>query len=335
MSDWFSALLGKVLREETRDFVIRGPLTVDGTAPAFDPLVGGATYLLVSVKSLRLPYRRKNVTRYSGVVHAFANLPGLFGAAKFASATTPDGLASLDAKNKANVLTLNKPIVGPTPWAVDGGDLQLQIGLFSVADENLATPFLKTMTTLSDTIGVAFAASVKPFVDVITTGVQAFTSSEGKVALEIGLDVNYRPPQPGYYALVAAEKGKLKTARFDLDSADMKLRVDGKNYEDEAYLVFGVEAVKQQPRWAEIAELQRAYALVQAALRNNDLKAATEAVEAFRLLALTSPDLIASDAKALVKKAEDWVKDVLGGANTSLTAGTRQIPDFKDLDLYG
>jgi hypothetical protein len=154
---WLNELIGNVARTETIDFLVTPALTIGEAMPGMTPLVSGDNYLSIKVKSLRLPFTRKGVTKLYGVVHTFANLPGAGQEdVEFASATTPSGLSGLDPQNISNVITIDKQVVGPTPW--NGGDLQLQIGLFSVVEQELAGPFLSTMTALSDKVGVAFAA---------------------------------------------------------------------------------------------------------------------------------------------------------------------------------
>jgi hypothetical protein len=330
---WFGDLLGDVLHQEAVDYVVTGALSVDGTMPTFTALEADTTYLSIRVKSLRLPFTRKGVNKLYGVVHSFADIPGGPGeAVRFATATTPAELAGVDPKNLSKVVTVDKAVVGPTPWW--GGDLKLQIGLFSVVEQNLAAPFLSTLTALSNQVGVSFAATAKPFVDVISMGVAALSRDVGSVKLEIGLDRGYDPPVPGHYALIAAPAGALRDAKFDLDSSDGKLKVDGVHYTEKPYIVFTIEAVTQQPRWGEIAELRAAYQKIREAKRLNDQAKAKDALTSFRLLALSSTDLIFSDAQALVKKAEDDLKTFFGSAKISGFA-EREPADFEALRLYG
>jgi hypothetical protein len=329
---WFKDLIGNVARAETVDFVLTPPLTVNGQAPGLAALEADTTYLQVDIKALRLPFKREGVTRYHGLVHVFADLPGRNGqTVQFANATTPSKLAGLDPKHVSNVLTINKRVVGPTPWS--GGDLMLQIGLFSVVEQDLAGPFLSTITALSDKVGVAFAATAKPFIDIIGAGVQALTAKEGSVKLEVGLDLSVSPPVTGYYALVATAKDKLNGAQFDLDPNDFRLKVNGQPYVDKPYLVFGVSAVTQQERWGEIEDLRTAYQAVRDAIVANDQDKATEAFVVFRRLARISLELIDSDAERLIEKVEALLTKAFGQANRS--KGLDQaIPEFEAIALY-
>lgn len=330
---WFNDLVGKVSKAETIDFVFRGPLTVGGKLPELLPLNAHATYLQVDVKSLRLPLTREGVTRYHGVVHTFVDIAGRGNqAAQFATATTPSALAGLDPKNVSNILTINKRVVGPTPW--NGGDLKLQIGLFSVVEQDLAGPFLSTITALSDKFGGAFVATAKPFIDIIGEGVKALSRQEGSVKLEVGLDITASQPHAGYYALVAASKDSLQDAKLDLDPSDFRLRVDGSDYKHHAYLIYGIVSAPKQDRWGEIDDLREAYQAVRQSIIENKQSDAEIAVRSFSRLALTSSELIADDADRLVAEVEKLVGRAFGGANRSKhTAAT--LPEFGALPLYG
>ncbi len=331
--DWFGNILRKVEHDETIDFIVTSPLTVGGQAQTFPALVSGQNYLSIKAKSLRLPYTRVLTSKYYGVVHAFANLPGNGQeAAEFASASTPEKLAGLDPTNVSNVITIDKQLVGPTPW--NGGDLRLQIGLFSVVEKEFAGPFLSTVTALSDKVGVAFVAAAKPYLDVISSAVSALTRQVGSVRLEVGLDKGYTPPTPGHYAIIAAAAGSLQSPTFDLDPADGRLKVNGAYYTDKPYLVFTIEAADQQDRWGEIPELRAAYQKIKDAARKNDQNEAKDAMTGFRLLALTSPDLTGPDADKLVQKIEAWLTKIFGDANTGLAADGSALPDFDALGLY-
>lgn len=329
---WFTDQVDRITHAETVDFVITGPLTVDGALPTLPPLTPDKSYLEIRVKALRLPFKREWGSKYHGVVHAFADLASRTGeSAAFAAASTPSALAGLDAKNVSNVLTIDKRMIGPTPWS--GGALKLQIGLFSVVAQDLAVPFLTTISALSEKVGGALVAAAKPFVDIITASVKDLSQQEGSVRLAIGLDWSPADPQTGYYVIVAAPKNALKDAKFDLDKRDFRLRVNGADYVAAPYLVFGIGSGDRQERWGEIEGLKAAYETVRRCIVENNQSEAQEAFNAFRRLALTSPDLIETDAATLVKKVEDMMKTVFG-ASVRKKLNAPSPPAFDRLALY-
>lgn len=330
ITQWVDDLIKRVTKEETVDFIVTERLTIGGKMVEMNPLKRSETYISIKVRSLRLPFTRKGSSKIHGIVHSFANLPGAWSeAVEFANATTPSALAGLDPKNVSNVIVIDKQVVGPTPW--HGGDLKLQIGLFSIVEQELAGAFLSTMTALSDKVGVSFVAPAKPFLDVISAGVSALTRQVGSVKLEIGMDKSFEPPVPGTYALIAAPRGELNGAKFDVDPSDGKLKVNGEHYEKQPYLVFTIEAVARQDRWGEIAELRNAYRVISDAVKGNDQSKAREAMTSFRLLALTSPDLVELDALSLVEKVDQRLSVVFASPMVSGRPESSAMPKFEDL----
>jgi hypothetical protein len=316
---WLSDLIHKVTTTDAVDFVRTGPLPIGNQPPAATALQPGEGYLSVRVASLRLPNTRQKVfEKLYGIVHAFADLPSAAGShIQFAAATMPSKLAGVDPVNLQNVLIINKLVVGPTPWS--GGDLNLQIGLFSVVSENLAGPFLDTMTKLSDTVGVAFA-------------VEALTRATGSVKLEIGLDETFSPPTTGNFAIVAEAVAKLAGKTLSLDPADKKLLVNGVHYTDKPYLIFFIESSQERSDWGEIPELKTAYGAIRDAVVGNDQGKAKSTLEAFERLANFSPDLTANDAARLIRKVRDLVAGAFKvAANAS---EMMQLPEFHEVGLY-
>lgn len=329
---WLSELIKKVVRKEKVDFVRSDPLGIGAAQPIITPLVADENYVSVVVKQLRLPYTRVATTKLYGVVHSFVRLQRLGqGAVDFACATTPARLAGVDPKGIANALTISKRVMGPAPWR--GGSLSLETGLFSVVSENLAGPFLDTLTSLSEKVGVSFATAAAPFIDVIRTGAVAMTRASNSVALEVGLDEEFTPPQACIFALVAAPVGELDKAKLSVDAADYRLKYAGADYTKKPYMVIAIEASSQRDDWAEIPDLREAYDAVVKAVRDGKQDEAETALNAFSRRARTSSDLIAHDAERLIKKVDAVVhppvKSPVGGAVAS-----RSLPEFADLDLY-
>lgn len=330
---WLSELIRHVTTTEAVDFVI-SPALGAGTATAVTtPLVSGQAYVTVRIASLRLPNTRQKIfDRVYGLVHAYGQLSSPRGAdLQFAAATMPSQLAGVDPKNLQNVLSINKAVMGPTPWS--GGDLQLQLGLFSVVSENLAGPFLETLTALTDTVGVAFAGAAKPYVDLVKFGVEKFTDASGSVKLEIGLDQTLPNPATGYFALVAARKDALAGKKFSYDPADFKLLVDGVAYTDKPYLIFAIEASQQRPDWGNIPDIKQSYAALIAAIEKGDRNTAQDSLTVFKRLTTISPDLIDADGERLIAKVDALFNKVFAAAGNSAEA-VAVLPKFHQLDLY-
>lgn len=330
---WFSDLIGKVTHKGTVDFFVSDALPI-GSSLAVTAPIAKDTYISVRVASLRLPNTRQKVfDRVFGVVHAFAALSSRFGTRnEFASASTPSKLAGVDPRNLENVITIDKLVVGPTPWS--GGDFNLQIGLFSVVSENLADAFLGTLTKLTETVGVAFAATAKPYTEALKFGIEKLTGVEGSVKLEIGTDKTTSPPQTGLFALVATKQNALNGKSLSIDPTDRRLLVNGQHYTEKPYLIFSIESSNERSDWGDIPDLKASYEAMRQAIILNQRDKAEECLKVFARLSAVSPDLIPTDATTLVAKAELLLKQIYGGANTSGAAPPVAVPAFESLDLY-
>ena len=98
--------------------------------------------------------------------------------------------------------------------------------------------------------------------------------------------------------------------------------------------MFSIRRTLQKADYGEIPELNERYAAVQVAIKGNKIKDAQDALTAFRLAAVASPDLISSDAKRLVAKAEQKVKDAFPAGGVSLTPTAAKIESLSDIGLY-
>jgi hypothetical protein len=108
--------------------------------------------------------------------------------------------------------------------------------------------------------------------------------------------------------------------------------VSGVHYTDEPYLIFVIDSSQERGDWGEIPELKTAYAAIKDAVVGNEQTKARSAFEAFRRLAVFSPDLIQADATRLVSKVNDLLNSVFKEAGTA--GETMHFPDLHDVGLY-
>jgi len=307
---------------------------VDGNtgAPAF---VDGETYVELYVQSLRLRNARKFTQKYDGVVYSFVTLP--FQATenvKVPAVSKPNELVQLDPGAISKVITFNKQMMGAIPWR--GGPMLLELGLFSVKGDNLLSPVLDFVTEISDAAGISFVGKIAPFAPLISKGVDIIAGQTANVALEVGIDTALQVGKPGVHAIIAEPKdGKLDKTKLSVDPADGKLLYDGQPLKA-SYCVFSIKGSTQKSDFGQIPELKDKFAAFRAALQKQVEDDAKEALAAFRVAALTSPDLIRSDAKRLVALAEQMMGDVFGGGQVSLAPveSLRAAESLDKLPLY-
>src|SRR5437762_3477848 len=166
------------------------------------PVPPGTSYVTVRLRSLHLPFVRKGLTRFHGVVHAFTSLAHLrSGDAQFQFVSTPSKLAGVDAANHDKVVTVDKIVAGPVPYR--GGSVTAEIGLFSVAARDLAAPYLEMLEGMSKALGVSFISKATEMLQVIDKGVGQIVSDGSRSTLEIGLSVDFSELAEGTYIVVA------------------------------------------------------------------------------------------------------------------------------------
>jgi hypothetical protein len=294
-------------------------------------------YLNVFLKSARVVDARIGFTTFYGAVHSFISLLHRSGnAAEFNVITAPSALRNLDTKSVDRVIQLNQRLLGPVPYA--GGDVTLEIGLFSIASSNLAAPYLQLLETLSKTAGVSYLSAALPFAGPILEGMRLLTGNSQDATLEVGISTTQPAPKLGYFAIIRAPKGELDARRLTVDPSDFRLLVDGAALRDYPYMVLEFNAEPMRSDWFTIPEIAAAYRNVQEEYRNGRPDALTEALTIFRRTAIASNDLQDEDARKLASKVAARYREMGPPAETARAAGGRgpgvSPPDLKDIGLY-
>src|ERR1039458_9076544 len=293
-------------------------------------------YLNVWLQSFRITNVRKGLKKFYGTVYSFTSLPILDGnggkKAEFQVATTPGQLKNIDAEHVDRIIVLNKRLLGPIPYR--GGDVELEVGLFSIKEADLAGPFLSVLDSLSKTAGVSFISAALPFAGPLKDGINLLSGASSDSILEIGLSTVYSPAETGYFAIMRAQQNQVDPAQLRIDN-NRQLVEDrtGKPISDYPYLVFRVEVSKQREDWFLIPDLAAAYKALRDEIKGGVLNKINDAFAVFRRTALTCPDLLLADAKLLVAKIASDVKAAVGTTPTAAGAGAT-IRDLADVPLY-
>lgn len=329
-----------VWRERSQNWVHGwlGAEQAPAAAPAGD-IPPESAYLNVFLKSAQIVNARKGLTTFYGAVHSYMKLPHRANQpAEFNVVTTPSALKQADARRLNRVIQMDKRLLGPVPYA--GGDLEMEVGLFSIAAGELAAPYLELLESLSKNAGVSFLSSAIPFAGPILQGVKLLTNSAGD-CLEIGISRTYSTARQGIYVVTRASKDILNLADLKVDESDYTL-LDGRGraVADYPYMVFEIRAEKERFDWFTIPELEKAYSRVQDAFREQNDRQADAAMEVFRRVALTCDDLTMPDAAKLADKVRRMYESVGApvsarrGASGTGTAPAKLLPNLKDLTLY-
>jgi hypothetical protein len=329
---WIQSLWETIKAAPTQDLILVGPLSVPNAPWTGQPIEQDECYIELYLEALRLKYARRFASRFHVIVYAFATL-AVEGreSADIAAISKSNRLADLDSSALGQVIVHSKKLMGPLPWR--GGELQLELGLFSVQTGNIVGDVLNFVTEVSSRAGLSFIGQMESFVPLITKGMNLVAGQTRETALEVGIDQALRPNRSGVYAIVNADKS-VETRTITIDPSDMKLLADGVPL-DEAYCVFSIRRADQKTDFGEIPTLRAKYAALMDRIRSNDMQGAKDALTAFRLEAVTSPDLIPADAAALVQKAEGRVRLAFAGGPIAFVPVKTAQETLADLRLYG
>jgi hypothetical protein len=338
---WISNVWAKMSGAPAEDLAVILDLAVPGQTGL--PIVKDECYVELYVESLRLEKARKFATKFHGVVYAFQKLAREGSvSAELAAISKPDKLAKLDGRSLDNVITVSRQLMGAVPWR--GGTLHLELGLFSIRSGNLLSPVLDFVTQVSATAGVSFIGTVAPFVPLMIKGMDMIAGQVDDVAIEVAFDADLDLRTSGVHAIIAKPKAELDVSQITVDPSDRKLLIGGKPLEC-GYCVFSIRQTKQKADFGEIPELKEKYAALLTAIRSNNRQVVDDALTAFRLAVLTSPDLIPADSDVLVAKATEKVNKafesaaprrggVVGALRGTLSGARHESETLADLGLY-
>jgi hypothetical protein len=210
-----------------------------------------------------------------------------------------------------------------------GGDLQLEVGLFLVPSQNLLAPFLEVVEDIAKLAAQPFAAAAAPFVGPATKALGLLLGdTDGNIELQIGLTKTWATPEVGLFAVAR----RAFTDDVSYDSQQRRLISAGKAI-DEPHLVLRIERTTQRDDWQRIPDLLDAYNDLKRAASRGDLAQAKIAVDAFRIRAQFSPDLIPRDAARLADICLEQYKLAFPPVQTA-SAPAPVLLEFAELDLY-
>ena len=331
--NWFGKVIEKVKGRSATTWTFVDNIPDPGLGLTGKPIDPDNCYIEIFVESLRLKQARRFATSFHGVVYSFVRLAqdGMEDA-ELAAISKPDKLANLDPTNLDRVITVSNRITGALPWR--GGTLGLEIGLFSVKQGNLISPVLDYVTRVSEAGGISFIGQVKPFLPLITAGMDLIAGQTEDAVIEVALDTDMHLTESRLCAIVAVPADSFDRTKLSLDPADRTLLLDGKPLQ-EAYCVFSIRRTEQKADFGAIPEIRTAWEGLRTEIKGNDKNRAGEALAAFKRTVTVSPDLIQSDGERLIKKAEDQLKNAFRGGPSPVSQKGGKGSDIGSLDGIG
>src|SRR5262249_15063250 len=140
-----------------------------------------------------------------------------------------------------------------------GGDLEIEIGLFTIKSQDLLMPYLELLGELSKSAGLAYFSVVAPYISAIKHGAAALIRAEGSSSLEIGAAVTFNPAQEGTYFAARISSAEHDITKFTIDSNNYLLDEQGHHLADIPYLIFSVTQSDVRDDWHQIPAISTAY----------------------------------------------------------------------------
>lgn len=290
-------------------------------------------YLSVMLRQLRIVNARVGFSRFYGAVEFYGRLPKLSGAAaEFASVSSPSKLRDIHKKDLGNFVFGNQRLLGPIPYV--GGDLELEIGLFTIKSQDLLMPYLELLGELSSSAGLAFVSVATPYISAIKKGASALMRPEGSSSLEIGASVTFNPVQSGSYFAARMSSGDYDLSKFSVDDNYYLLDDQGQRIAGVPYLIFSVDQSSVRDDWHQIPAISASYnQLMDAVRKQKSYKEVSSYFEHFRRVVLTDPDILSEHGPQIVTWAQANVAAAQGATKTSREGEGPALPPLHALQL--
>jgi hypothetical protein len=290
-------------------------------------------YVSVMLQQLRIVNARVGFNRFYGAVEFFGRLPHLSGkSAEFASVTSPSKLRDVSKKDLGNFVYGNQRLLGPVPYL--GGDLEIEIGLFTIKSQDLLMPYLELLDELSKSAGLAFFSVATPYVSAIKKGAAALIRPEGSSSLEIGASVTFNPAKEGTYFAARINSAEHDLSKFTIDDSSYLIDEQGRRISNAPYLIFSVTQSMVRDDWYQIPAISAAYNKLMNAVREQKAyKEVGSYLEHLRRVVLTDPDILSGHGPQIMDWVEAQLAAAQGPTKTSRAVEGPTLPELSTLRL--
>jgi len=328
-------LLGTIWSKETQDWVFERIDPDHNAAPyniAPRPLQQREEYISIVLRSMRIPLVQKGTSKYFGAVHSFISLDHpILPENAFHVFAAPTNLRDLDAPNIDRVVQADRRLLGPTPY--HGGDVRIEMALFSLKSSDLATPYASLLEGLSATAGTAILGVAAPLLPLLKTGVQLLTDATGTVSLEIGIDQTFTSPTTGCYVAARIPGSSASLAQFGVAQNGRLLDSNGGQVTAFPYFIFTIDGTDSRPDWAKVPDLAQPYAAIMEAARRGDQQEAGSLFEEMKRRVHLSFDLVPGHADFIINWVETQLKKAFPATRQS-SLMKFEMPPLESLPRY-
>jgi len=299
--------------------------------PALQPK---KTYVSVMIQQLHISNVRVGFSKFYGTVQSYARLPHMSGhAAEFTAVTTPAQLRDVPRKNLDRFVLSGHRLLGPVPFM--GGDLELEIGLFSVKSQDMLKPYLDLLNELSKAAGVSISSVAAPYLSPLKRGVELLTTAEGGATLEIGVSATFDTLREGTYFVARLDSANRDISKFAVDVNHRLLDENGNPIRDAPYIVFSIDQHHARDDWFMIPSIASAHAKLNDVVqsRRSNFKLVSSHQERFKRVVMDDPDILPDHADDIIDWVSEQVNKKLGALKTSGGGAGTALPPLNDLKL--
>jgi hypothetical protein len=291
------------------------------------------SYVSVMIRQLHIVNVRVGFSRFYGTVQSHARLPHMSGrAVEFTTVTTPTQLRDVPKKNLDRFVLSGQRLLGPVPFM--GGDLELEIGLFSVKSQDMLKPYLDLLGELSKAAGVAVFSVAAPYLALLKRGVELLTAAEGGATLEIGVTATFDTLREGTYFVARLDSAGRDISKFAVDDNFHLLDELGNPISDVPYIVFSIGQQGVREDWFMIPSIAKVYTKLNAVVEaRSSFKLVSSYQEHFNRVVRADPDILPDHADEIIDWVSKQVDKTLGAVKTSGGGVGAALPALNELRL--
>ena len=327
---FFSDLLDGVREDAAVDYTFH----VLGEPAPETAIIADQHYLRVWLRSARIVNVREWSSKFHATVHArFSFLDNASGMREAITTIAPASqFQDLDPEHLDRFIVINRPLLGPIPYR---GQINMQIGLFSVKAVDLAKPYIDLLLNLSEASGVSMLSALRPFVEPMRRGAETLFANKDYARLEIGIDRTDSAVFAGNIVVARVPKHEVDFATLRIDPNDWRLiRADGEPITAFPYMVLGIERITERSDYITIPEIRGGWETIRAFSQEG--RPAAEIEERFaqlKRLIWLSPDLLAGDKKRILGIFRENLKEAGFDGVASLATELEAFDEFAPLEL--
>lgn len=286
-------------------------INIAHTRVGFDSFYG-VVYVDVSISSEKLPQNKEKIFR------------------------SPEGLKKHDKNNPSNIIMGRSRVINSIPY--DGGDIEIEIGIFSVRNSDLAGPYISMIEEMNIELGsISGFSSLSKLFDVVNGGVRLLLGTTGAVNLEVGISNTFSEPTASKFAIYGKSPDETSGRSITLSENFCLVDENYKEIKDVPYLVFSLESSSKRADWYKINGIKEAYEYLNKEIDTDEYDRIKYAEEKLYREIEKSRELFTSDAirlKEMLQKKFDERRKVFSLQAQGEESIGPNLPELSSFPLF-